>query len=690
MHLRIVQQLDKNTCKLATAYSAEGNYLKTIELLEPHYQSDAKSHNLILVRLLADAYMHCAREFPNYRERAFPLWKILRDDENKQLIPNYPGIVKILISLMICVDNKPELREMMTQEALKIMKDNAGAFLIADKRNKLNDSYLKSMRYTVCISAGISNAFTGDTQTDAGLKNKYFQRARNYFIAALEHMPGDLSALLHYAKFIIVESRQNIQVAIDLLVPFENRYRQSPSYNFAMKKLYLLIEQGSRAAVYEKRYADCTQSDANEDIDGLLSVFKDPKLPETPENCSAAERLYLARMKSNQNNFDEAKKILYSLINDFPNYTTALETLATIESSILGGDDVTTVDRILKINPQSLTALIIKADIICRTAMTDDQLREAHLLYEKAFDAGSRDLNILNKLICFSIVSRNYQKIIRYSMERLKRDPSQNSRTYFFIGHSHYKLNQYQESLDAFKQIRVFDKYWERNLISFYVLCCIFNLAQTRDEYKACAKKLSSHLARIKDDEYNPVLDIMLKHFQELDIPVHLPPHFVKPLEEESKSVENNYCVPEYVKEKINEWLEKNGAQGDQPIREKIDEPVNDALDESQENLYHMGDPDLHIYAYIPKNNNIPNELLPKFEKALASHNLLSLKAKSQKKGHKNGLEQLHNGRFAVVIRGDYRLLSTGIFFKKRTDDPTKHKTIIRVDKLKTHAQLDR
>jgi hypothetical protein len=114
-------------------------------------------------------------------------------------------------------------------------------------------------------------------------------------------------------------------------------------------------------------------------------------------------------------------------------------------------------------------------------------------------------------------------------------------------------------------------------------------------------------------------------------------------------------------------------------------------LEEKEEKTYQIGDPEAYLEGYIAKQDKIGKELLVQFEKVLASEcQLLSIQGKTKKGSNKLGVEKLHNGRWAVKIDSNSRLVSTGTFFKKRTDDPTKYKTIIRFEKVKTHARLNR
>lgn len=78
------------------------------------------------------------------------------------------------------------------------------------------------------------------------------------------------------------------------------------------------------------------------------------------------------------------------------------------------------------------------------------------------------------------------------------------------------------------------------------------------------------------------------------------------------------------------------------------------------------------------------------FEKVLSTGRLLMRGVKSKPGSHRLGIKRLHNERYELRIDSDYRLVSTGTFFKKRTDDESKSDKIIRFEKLKNHARLSR
>lgn len=698
----IGQQGEMVALAIAEGYMKQGNYLEAIEVLKPHYHSKDKKHNLLVVRLLAHAYMHSVREIPQAKTFALPLWEILLQSAMSQSKPDYKDAVSVMLSLMVCINDQYQAREDMTQKALKIMKNHANAFLILDDRRKVSNSYLINMRYTVCLSAAISNAYNGSMQTDVALQIKFFQQARKYFAAALEHKPGDLAALLHFAKFMIVESRQNVQLALDLLLPHATKYKRSPSYNSAMKKLYLMINAAEHSDEYGKRFSASRQFEANEAKAGLMTIFHDPRIPEISVNNSPVERLQIVRSKCSQQKFNEAKEILRALLVDFPGYTKALEVLATLESfTVEGGrpeEASILCDRILALNPQSITALLVKADFFAITAKTDDEAVQAYLLYEKAFEYGCREISILDKLIAFNLEACNNEKVIQFSLEKVSREPC--ILTYYFLGSAYYRLDQYDKALEIFYKVRTLDKYFERDLVSFYILCSLFHLAMTMKDYNICAKKLSSYLSRIQSYEDNPIIDMMLKHFEQLGIPVYHAPHLSQPLEEtveasesyvslESKSNtrDQDLLVPSYVKVKIKEWM-NSSVHHDRSISDY--DPVPE-LEEKEITYYQIGGPEAYLEGYIAKQDKIPPELLAQFKKVLASDcRFLSIKGKTKEGSNKLGVEKLDDERLAVKIDSDYRLVSTGKFFKKRVDDETKYKTIVRFEKVKTHSRLNR
>ncbi len=679
----ITYQEEQLAYQKAHKWFEEKKYAKVILFLKPFHE-EKKTDNLAILDLLASAYTQVLD-----KENALSIWKILYTKITRQANPDYKEAVGILRSIIACEYNNKKSREIFTQLALTTIDKHPEAFMIRDSRGRAHDAELKAMRYHVCTATALFNTADAYRTTDLILQKEFFTNAKKYYEIALENKPADLVCLLELARCIM--SLENMQAGLAILLPYAKHFENNQDYNESMWKIYSCVSNKSEADIY-KRKMSSTGIKSN-----LSDIFDNIQISPFTSDEHVPEKLQEASLKYRLGEFDEAKKLVSAFLQEQPDSVNALEFSLTLEEL----SDLSTTpanqmkisllhEHLLKLKPTSFIGLISKANFISKPSSNacPQELQDAYLLYEQAYQQKANLPGLLDKLIFLCIKLGNYQKLIEYALEKTRLNPS--SESYYHLATAYYQLGDFKNAIPAYKEARKLDECYQNDRISLSIIFCLFLTASSKDELKTCAKKLSSYLSRQTSSEFQPLVDTLLQLLTNrgIDIPNHSLRTKKQAQEEKSlsdvPSMDETF-VPEDVKAKIKELLQSRNTFSfdSSPLDQHRYDPVAE-LEAKGEKLFQIGGPDSRLFGYISSHAKTASpEEADNFQKVLESGRWLS----SSSKGI-SGIKKLEkNGKLSIKLSGTgRRMLSNGIFKRPGQNG---EETIVRFSKVRSHGQLN-
>ena len=686
-----------------------------IELLTPYYDPKCTTPNLQIIRLLAASYS----EIPVTKENKIPysLWKILYQASKNQLeelekqrispklqFKTYNSHPKdafmALISLVRFTDNLSHCGLFVT-EGVKLAEKYPKSFIkyppmpLEQYHPAEEKDYLATCLHNLCYEAArvYNDTLAEKKQSNERKQNiemtaeallmlreksfkenaEWLQNAKKYYKMALSYKPNDLISICAITCLVATERQDcDCTEALKFLLSYEPNFKENPHFYYAVYKLYSLSKNEKAGYFYNKYIIYSKSHTINKDIISVLNSIG---------HCSRPQETFInnAIQAVHAGNYLEAKEILVAVFMSEPDNYEALEISANVEK-ILGNlpEAMIIYNRLLGINPRSPPVLQNKASLLWNDGENLEQCAAAALICEEYYQYGYRNPSMLRKLVIFYESQGDHEKSLKYAAEYSLLKSS--VEIYYYMAIAQIELLRYVEAIITLRKVRALDEDYMSNDVSADIIFCSFKLAeltQAKEDYKKCAKKISSYLSHLGFNPRDDRIVEIINKLKEQDIEVHESVSSDIP-ESKSENLDSERRVQVEVKNSVQAAMKRmtRNSFKDEDIDSYGDRPVP-KLQIKSDKLFSINESGT-IKGYIDPDANLTAEDLAKFQTALETGRLL----KSDSKGL-SGIKKSKKGGWKIKIMGSgMRLKSAIVFFKPREGKPDKFDTIIEFGKL--------
>lgn len=657
---------EKTRYKNALLYFAQKQYTNVRQLLNLFHTEEYKTENVEILKLLSSAYMQdpsCTTS--DKTTFAFPVLEKLYTHYINLPQPDYKNAVLSLSSMIACcTEYKTEAVKKYSQTALTILKDHKEAFITYDSKGKSNDNGLRSIYYSIYYRTGFNLALSANRVSVE--RRQIYDEAYHYFELALKEQPHHVLALLEWARVLITD--QSIHVGLKKLFSYEAEFGKNKSYNESLIKIYQILKDDVKAAYYQKKSALITEQDQ------YSNIFDDLDGVEFPTDNSPLECIRAATWQHMHGHTDIAKKIILEVLTEHPGNIKALELLIILNTDEDKEQTLEVCEHLLKLNNNHMVALTKKAYLYTKDP---ENYQTAYDLYRKAFKLGNRHATTMHNLVFLSGKLNKPEEILEYCLANI--EIKESPYHYFLLARAYFLTDDILSEIKTLHKIKILDQNYENRRVSFHMIEALFEIAQTIEDYKKCAKKLNSYFTRYPEEKENPGFKLMLETFKKYHIEISQIPS----TEEKSISSVSSDVIPADIKIIIFNLLKKMHESTDLIADEKNEyNPI-----ENDTHLYPLGDKKFRLFGFIASNARVNSvQEREAFEGVLASGQLKSKTSKGI-----SCVKKLTTGRYSIKIRGyDRRMLTNGIFKISMPDGTPGDALALRFCPVKNHKKLNK